>query len=100
MYACRNVLQGRLPAEYDATVSEQIRLIELPPEEENDADAGRSARDIYPDVSVTRDQLPTRASVSPAGGTATLQPVTLPAPSYAQVRDPCIEVVRTPGREL
>src|SRR3954467_14765380 len=53
IFACRHQIKRKLPAGYSAKVDEQVRLIERSPEDDSTV-----ARDVRPDVSVTRRSQP------------------------------------------
>ena len=91
---CRDYLLDRLPAAYDARANERIRLVELPPEAD---------RDPLPDVAVLRHRwgVPaTPGAAATGGGVATLEPVSVPMPVSAEVKDAWIEILHRPEREL
>src|SRR4051794_9210915 len=92
IYACRAEISSGLPEGYEAAVDEQVRLIDLPPEELPSA----RVKDILPDVAVLRSrgrETPgTAGSHSAGGGTAVVEPVTIQVPAEAEVRDRWIEI--------
>lgn len=96
IYAIRQQLLDRLPADYDAAVDEQVRLVEVSPADEEPVTA--VAKDILPDVAVTRTST-SRAALQ-GGGAATLEPVTIEAPIEQEVRDRWIEILHKPDDEL
>lgn len=94
--ACSEYLADRLPADYEARIDEQVRLVEVP---------GARDRDVLPDIAVMHDPDAARRGVAPApvpssGGVATLEPVTIAMPVSAEVRDVWIEVLHRPERSL
>jgi hypothetical protein len=75
IYACRRVLLDRLPAAYDASVGEQVRLVEV---------SARThglpvAKSVRPDVAVLHatGARTVQSPNAPAAGTAVLDPVTI-----------------------
>lgn len=100
IYAIDEFLLDRLPPDYDAAVDEQVRLIEVSPDDERAA----TARDVLPDVAVTRrDDASGAAGARPEGGpagTATLEPVTIVVPTEQEVRDRWIELRHRPDNSL
>ena len=94
IYACRGVLLDRLPAQYDAAVDEQVRLVEV---EEGGDD--RVARDVLPDVAVSHG---TTGAAGGAGnaGPVVMEPVTIRVPAAQEVRSRWIEIRYRPDRSL
>lgn len=91
MAECSGLLNDQLPGNYAATLEERIDLFEQP-------DAPPIRR--VPDINLTRDPSATGATSAATVGTATLEPVTVPAPRYEEQSDWFINIVRLPGREL
>jgi hypothetical protein len=87
-----DTLLAKLPAGYDARIDEQLRLV-------SHDDAG--GQTVYPDVTVSTSDLscPPLSPVS-SGGTAVLEPVTIPAPAMDEVRDVWIEVRHLPDQSV
>ena len=90
----REALLATLPREYDARIDEQLRLVNY---------SDPAVRTIYPDVSIVRhpplgQRLP--RPQMPPHGVATLEPVTIPIPARAEVRDVWIEIHRLPDHSV
>src|SRR3954467_10805886 len=77
IYACRDEIFNGLPDGYEAAVDEQVRLIDLPPEELHSA----RVRDVLPGVAVLRARgrdAPVAAGAQLVGtGGAVVEPVTI-----------------------
>jgi hypothetical protein len=90
---CRDALNDLLPEDYVATLGVHLHLVELTP---------REAKQILPDVAILgKGRKPVRsdARAKRAGGTLTLEPVTIPLPRITrEVRDVWIEILRPPER--
>ena len=96
IYAISEQLLDRLPADYDAAVDEQVRLIEVV---EDQAEA--VGKDILPDVAVTHSRSAPRPAQSGfSGGALTLEPVTIEVPVEVEVRDRWIEIRHRPENDL
>jgi hypothetical protein len=105
IYAVNEYLLDHLPPTYDASVDEEVRLIEIPPRHR----AFPMRKDVLPDVAVL-DGTRTPAAGAPrptaaAGGTATLEPlslepVTIEVPFEQEVRERWIEVRYRPDNSL
>src|SRR5438132_153761 len=80
-----------LPPHYEATLGERVYLIE------HDPDARKLG---FPDVAVTHGDLPSSASESSIGATATLAPVTIPLTILDGPRETYIEILHQPDRSL
>ena len=91
-YLC-DALNDRLPRDYVATLGEHLHLVELTP---------REAKQILPDVAILgeeRKAVRGGARTKRAGGTLTLEPITIPLPRVTrEVRDVWIELRRPPER--
>jgi hypothetical protein len=88
-YWC-DALSDVLPANYEAEIDERFSLVEVPP------DVVTLTR---PDIAIT--QLGDRsATVAPAGGTATLAPVSIPLVIEDEHRETYIRVLHRPDRSL
>ena len=96
IYAVSEQLLDRLPAEYDAAVDEQVRLVEAPAEGEGPEPV---VKEILPDVAVTRRPAPGGGPPN-GGGVATLEPVTIVVPVEQEVRDRWIEIRHRPDNSL
>jgi hypothetical protein len=96
IYAISEQLLDRLPADYDAAVDEQVRLVEVHPGEE---EASRVDQDVLPDVAVSHVPSGSRAA-SAGGGAITLVPVKIPVPIEREVRDRWVEIRHKPDDEL
>lgn len=92
---CRDYLLDRLPPNYEARANERVRLVEASPDAE---------RQLLPDVAVLREPWGAPSALQPprpAGrGVATLEPVPVPMPVTAEVRDTWIEILHRPERSL
>lgn len=90
---CADTLGDQLPDEYEARIDEQVRLVDMSPE---------SDRRVLPDVAVIHDPMASaRASPVPHESTvAMLEPVAVPMPFTAEVRDTWIEILHRPERSL
>lgn len=88
----RDALLDRLPGSYDARIDEHLRLVEY-----DDVEMQR----VYPDVSVLHTP-PNRGEPTgrPVPPVATLEPVTVPAPVMAEVRDVWIEIRHVPDSSV
>lgn len=89
----REALLDRLPKHYDARIDEQLRLVNFDEE----------TRRIYPDVAILHDpaRLPSPRSPTPTSSNiATLEPITIPAPIRAEVRDVWIEIRHLPDQSV
>jgi hypothetical protein len=91
-YLCDS-LNDVLPEPYVAQLGEQLRLVEL---------SRREAKRIIPDVAILRGgrkAVSTAARSKDAGGTLTLEPVTIALPRVTmEVRDVWIEILRLPKK--
>lgn len=107
IYACRHLLLDRLPAAYYAAVDEQLRLVEVGPDELS----VRREKDVLPDVAVTRSGAASRQSRQPGvesvgerggGGLATLEPVAIEVEVEAQreERNRWITIIHRPDDAL
>jgi hypothetical protein len=99
-YACRRVLLDRLPPAYDASVSEQVRLVEV----SRRTHGLPVAKSIRPDVAVVH-KLAARKTRSPTArpaGTAVLDPVTIAVPEEEEqeIIDRWIEIRYRPDGSL
>jgi hypothetical protein len=84
------LLADQLPPNYEARIDEQVRLIELQPEE---------MTRVLPDVGITwRGSSPAPAPA--AAGTLTLEPVLIPLPETEEIRETHIELLSRPDRTL
>lgn len=93
--ALREAILDRLPPDYDARIDEQLRLIDYTEE----------MRSVYPDVTVLHHHhaspgAPQPQPAKPNSGVSVLEPVTVPAPATAEVRDVWIEVRHLPDRSV
>lgn len=90
---CADWLGDRLPGGYEARVNERLRLLEMPSERE---------KQLLPDIAVIHDPMARRPipTSSPGRGLATLEPVVMPMPETAEVRDVWIEIFHRPERSL
>ena len=90
---CRDSLNELLPEGYVAQLGEQVRLVGVTRQE---------AKRIIPDVAILGEKrkLASRAArPRQAGGTLTLEPVTIPLPRVTmEVRDVWIEILRLPKK--
>src|SRR5205809_3654793 len=90
---CRDALNDVLPESYIAELGERLHLVEL---------SAREAKLILPDVAILaaeRKSVRGGARAKRAGGTLTLEPVTIPLPRVTmEVRDVWIEIRRLPKR--
>jgi hypothetical protein len=98
IYACRDEIFKGLPDGYEAAVDEQVRLIDLPPEEFESA----KIKDVLPDVAVLRTPSRQSAAAGPATstGAALLEPVTIQVPAEQEVRERWIEIRYRPDHSL
>ena len=102
--AIADQLLDRLPQDYDADIDEQVRLVEVSPEEL----AARREKDALPDVAVMRGpaSLEARArrahpaGASRSGGVATLEPVTIRVEADREERDRWIKIIHRPTDAL
>jgi hypothetical protein len=79
-----------LPPNYEARLEEQFRLVERTSEE---------TRRGRPDVGILQ-RSPSGSAPAPAGGTLTLEPVTVPHVVLEEMRDVRIQLLHNPGRTL
>jgi hypothetical protein len=80
-----------LPPHYEATLGERVYLVEHDPE----------MRKLgFPDVAVTHENLPASAPPGTSGGTATLEPVTIPLAILDGPRETYIEILYQPDHSL
>jgi hypothetical protein len=91
---CCDALNDLLPESYVATLGARLHRVALTP---------REVKQILPDIATLREKRkPVRGSAQtkPAGGTLTLEPVTIPLPRVSmEVRDVWIEILRLPKRK-
>lgn len=84
----RAALLDRLPEHYDASIGEQVYLVD---------EAERKW--IGPDIRVQRQELlDTPAAPAAGGGIATLEPVTIPLVILDEPRQPYVEIVHRPDQ--
>ena len=90
--ALRDALSDRLPDPYVARIDERLNLMEYTVE---------SARAFRPDFAVVREGPgPARAERSEPGGTATLEPTTIPLKFLEEHRETSLEIWHGPDRRL
>lgn len=89
--ALGDVLSERLPEPYVARIDERLNLVEYP---------GDVARLVLPDVAIVRQRpVPQHERPEPSGGTATLEPITIPLAILEEQRESSIEIWHGHGRE-
>jgi hypothetical protein len=89
---CRDALNAILPGAYVAQLGERIRLVEL---------SQKRAKLVRPDIAVVpgAERPSRRTTHQKAGGTLTLEPVTIPLPTVTmEVSDVWIEIRRETSR--
>jgi hypothetical protein len=87
----REAIADQLPPNYDAGISEQVYLVEQPPE---------TKKLISPNVSVSQDPLRTTAMPQGASAIATLEPVTIPVAILDEPTEPYLEIIHRPDQIL
>jgi Protein of unknown function (DUF4058) len=87
----REAVADALPAHYEATLGERVYLVEHDPE----------LRKLgFPDIAVTHDAPSAPAPGASSGGTATLEPVTIPLAILEGPRETYIEILYQPDHSL
>jgi hypothetical protein len=88
----RDSLLDVLPANYDARLEERVHRVEL--SEENSGDPK------YPDITVSQLRPSPRRRRAAAGGTLTLQPITVALPLIEEARESYLRILHRPDRTL
>jgi hypothetical protein len=87
----REAIADQLPENYEASVGEQVYLVEEPPE---------PRKLVGPDVALTQDAAFPIREPSSSGAVATLEPVTIPVLILDEPTNPYIEILHRPDRSL
>lgn len=107
IYALTDQLLDRLPQDYDADVDEQVRLVEVSPEE-----LAARRKDAIPDVAVMRGPASAESrarhpgqnvgdgSAGDGGSVATMEPVTITVQADREEKDRWIKIIHRPDDAL